>query len=818
MNIDLLDKFSQHLRSVLARAVDTAFEAHYKQITPILLLWSLSVEENCVAAKVLHKHKLTPEVLKVASPLAMDNPGVDWPEFTPQSRQVLEKAAVIALERKHSFVGTEHVLDGLLELNDPQVNTLLKQQHVAVKQMKQQLQNLLHSTSRFSEVTAPLHVNQQDQLVDSPTPALDHFGVDMSQASVAKTYTHVVAREEEIQRVIHILARRTKNNPLLLGEPGVGKTAIVEGLAKQIASGSVPPFLKGKRLVALDMALLVAGSMYRGEFEGRLKQVIDEIKQHPEIILFIDEIHTVIGAGSVGGNSLDAANILKPALARGDLHCIGATTFAEYQKQFESDPALARRFQAVMVEEPSETQAIAMLRGMRKTYELFHRVKITDAAIQQAVLLSIRYMTDRALPDKALDVLDEACSQKRLAQAIHPLRQKFDSLEQAAMNAKQDKMKAVREEHFKEAIHYKQMEGKIKVDLARVKKELAGKELAAVVDEASVLAVVARMTGVPVEAMQTSDRSQLVGLEQGLNATVVGQREVIHQVAACIKRGRVGLQAPDRPLGSFLFLGPSGVGKTELARQVARQVFGDDSALVKIDMSEFNESFTVTKLIGAPAGYVGFKEGARLTDQVRKKPYCVVLFDEVEKAHPDVFNVLLQILDEGRLTDAAGRKINFRNTVIMLTSNIGLEQFNRTQLLGFGSQTERARGQREFSQVVAGVKGELKEVFRPEFLNRLDQILVFRPLDQKALEKIVGLRFAELAQRVKTQGISLLLSAEAKHWVAEKAAEPEQGARLITQLIQQYIEQPLADMMLAQTDRPSVVTVGVLGKKLVLEV
>lgn len=821
MNTDILDKFSQHLRNVLARAVDRAFELHMKEITPLHLLWSLSEENNSVAAKVLGKYKVTAELIKtkVQPSATQSSTELFWPEFTLSSKQLLEKAAVLASSKKHAFIGTEHALEGLLELNDPEVVTVFKTQGIEVQSVKQQLEHILRSTSRFSEVLTPLQAVSADPRTEQATPALDHFGVNLSAPATAKTLTHVIGREKEINRVMHILARRSKNNPLLLGDPGVGKTAIVEGLGKRIAAGQVPPFLQGKRLVALDLGLLVAGSMYRGEFEGRLKQLVDEVKEHPEVILFIDEIHTLVGAGGVGTNTLDAANILKPALARGDLHCIGATTYTEFQKYFESDPALARRFQPVLVHEPSEEEAVIMLKGIKKSYETFHHVRVSEEALEEAVRLSSRYITDRALPDKAIDVIDEAAAQLRLASPTHPLFQTVQTLEQDIIRTRSSKTELVKQEAFEQAINLKKVEQQLLQQLREAKKDLSKLEPSGVVTVKQVTEVVARMTGVPVEAMTTNERAHLSKLEAKLNAAVVGQTAVAYQVAACIKRSRVGLQAANRPLGSFLFLGPSGVGKTELARQVARLVFGSDDALVKIDMSEFNESFTVSKLIGAPAGYVGFKEGGKLTDQVRKRPYSVVLFDEVEKAHPDIFNVLLQVLDEGKLTDSSGRQINFRNTVIILTSNIGLGQFNRTAAMGFGSQAERQAGAREFSEVSQSIKGELKEVFRQEFLNRLDQILVFHPLDEAALTKIVSLKFADLARRVKAQGITLRLSAAAKTWLAKQAVQPEQGARLVNQLLQQHIEQPLADLILEQqVAAEDSVTADLLKDQLVLVV
>ncbi|MEK7540519.1 MAG: ATP-dependent Clp protease ATP-binding subunit [Patescibacteria group bacterium] len=821
MNTDILDKFSQHLRNVLARAVDRAFELHLKEITPLHVLWSLSEEQTSVAAKVLHKHKVTAEVIKAAVQPTQTHSSTElfWPEFTLGAKQLLEKAALLALNKKHPFIGTEHALEGLLEINDPEVTSLLKAQGIQLQNLKQQLENLLRSTSRLSEVVAPMQTVAADPLEPQATPALDHFGVNLSAPATAKGFTHVIGRKKEIDRLMHVLARRTKNNPLLLGDPGVGKTAIVEGLGKRIAAGQVPPFLKGRRLVALDMGLLVAGSMYRGEFEGRLKQVVDEVKQHPEVILFIDEIHTLVGAGGVGANTLDAANILKPALARGDLHCIGATTYTEFQKYFESDPALARRFQPVTVSEPTEEEAVVMLKGIKKFYETFHHVRLSDQALEQAVRLSNRYITDRFLPDKAIDVIDEAAAQLRLASPTHPLLQTIQKLEQDLLRARTSKTDMVKQEEFEQAINLKKVEHCLLQELRGAKKDLAKLVPEAVVTEANVAEVVARMTGVPLEALTTDERVSLTKLETQLNATVVGQTDVVRQVAACIKRSRVGLQAASRPLGSFLFLGPSGVGKTELARQLARLVFGSDEALVKIDMSEFNESFTVSKLIGAPAGYVGFKEGGKLTDQVRKRPYSVVLFDEVEKAHPDIFNLLLQVLDEGKLTDSAGRQINFRNTVIILTSNIGLDQFNRASAMGFGSPAERQAGAREFTEVSQSIRGELKDVFRQEFLNRLDQILVFRPLDEAALSKIILLRFADLARRVKAQGILLRLSASAKQWLAKEAVQPEQGARLVNQLLQQHTEHALADLMLEEKAVDGdTVSVNVVKNKIVLAV
>lgn len=825
MNLDIIDRFSQHLRNALARAVDSAFELRIPQITPLLLLWSLSQEKSSVAAQVLTKQKLTTDMLRLSLdlPKTAQTSEIPWPEFTPAAKRMLEKAAVIAFERKHTYIGTEHALDSLLTLQDPAITRVLQSHHIAVQQLRKKLDSILSNTSRFSEVTTPFQpttkTTQEPSAPESDTPALDHFGTTLTDSTTQQKIDGVVGRAQELERVYHILARRTKNNPLLIGEPGVGKTAIVEGLAKRIALGHVPQILRGKRVVSLDIGVLVAGSMYRGEFEARIKQIIEEVKTHPEVILFIDEIHTIIGAGGTGPNSLDAANMLKPALARGDIHCIGATTFSEYQKHIESDPALARRFQPILVAEPSEDEAEHIVQGVKKAYEQFHHVQLTDAAIKGAVHLSARYMTDRALPDKAIDIIDEAAAQKRVSVTPHPLMQQIEDLRFAIQSIKQKKIEAVSQERFEEAVRLKTTQGELVNTLAAKRKQAGSQIPREVVDLADIQSVVARMTHIPLESLQHTERTRLVTLQKSLEAQVIGQPDAIRQVAAAIKRSRVGLQSPDRPLGSFLFLGPSGVGKTELARQLAQHVCGSADNLIKIDMSEFNESFTVTKLIGAPAGYVGFKDGAKLTDQVRRKPYSVVLFDEIEKAHPDIFNVLLQVLDEGHLTDASGRTINFRNTIIILTSNIGLEQFNKTAAIGFEEDSQRGAQERAFVAVERDIKQQLKDVFRLEFLNRLDHIIVFKPLMLSAVERIVSICFADLAARVKAQGVRMQLSAQARHWLAQHAFSPEQGARLVARTLQEHVEHPLADLLLEEKVKiRGLVRVEVVKNKLVLRV
>ncbi len=651
--------------------------------------------------------------------------------------------------------------------------------------------------------------------------ALEYFTTDLTNAEIQRDIDPVIGRAKEIERLMHILSRRTKNNPVLIGDPGVGKTAIVEGLAKSILRGEVPEALLGKRILALDLGLVVAGTMYRGEFESRLKQIVDEIKADPNIILFIDEVHTIIGAGSASG-SMDAANLLKPALAKGHIRAIGATTMEEYKKYIESDPALERRFQPIVVKEPSVEESIAIIRGIRHNYEKFHHISITDEAIVAAAQLSARYIQDRFLPDKAIDLIDEAASKMKIARGGSPVAKQIRELEAERDHLEQHKQDAVQQEHFDQALELKQRQAVLtqKIDKLREKESKHGGPTNGAIGKHEIAETVSRITGVPLTELVKEERDRLIQLDTLLKRRIVGQDEAITAISDFIRRSRVGLSNPNKPIGSFIFLGPSGVGKTETAKEIARTIFEDENALIRIDMSEFQESFQITKLIGAPAGYVGYKEGTKLTDAVKRKPYSVILFDEIEKAHPDVFNLLLQVLDEGHLTDAVGKKINFKNTIIIMTSNVGLQSFNQAQSIGFeiSDPSRRKELASQYDQLKRSVMADLQKKFRPEFLNRVDKTVVFRPLTLRDVEKIVDLHLHDVQRRLDVQKIKLKLTAKARGRLAELGFSPEYGARSVQRIIQEHVENPLAGLLLAGTVKSGqTVTIAVHDGKIVLQ-
>ncbi len=814
MDPELLEKFTSHLKSVLVRAYNLAHEIGAESIGIDHLLWSLLTERGSIGAEILGKAHLSPDRLREriaahAAALPAGGERAVPPQLNEETKRAIEKAVFTANQNEHKYVGTEHLLSGMLAVDGGFLVELLTAQNVDIDALKQQLAVVLTSTSKFPEIaegveTAPVRPHRGDEpKPDAPnrgkkgskTPALDFFTVDLTGADVQKRIDPVIGREPEIARVIEILSRRTKNNPLLLGEPGVGKTAIVEGLARRVVAGEVPDALRRKKILALDLALVVAGTMYRGEFEGRLKQIIDEVKAHPDVILFLDEIHTITGAGSASG-SLDAANILKPALARGEIRCIGATTFQEYKKNIESDAALDRRFQSLEIKEPSAAETREILAGVKQYYEKFHNVKIQDAACADAVALAERYLPERHFPDKALDLIDEAGAAVKIRASVQPHVQEARALEAAIDQASRRKQDAVAGERYVEALEWKERENRLRAKLgdARESQSRHGRAPVGTVRSADVAAVVGRITGIPAQELTREDADRLLTLEDDLRRHVFGQDHVLSGVADAIRRARAGLAFPGRPLASFLFMGPSGVGKTELAKAIATTVFHDPKALVRLDMSEFGESFTVAKLLGAPAGYVGYRDANKLTDAVKRRPYCVVLFDEVEKAHPDVLNLLLQILDDGQVTDASGKTVSFRQTVIVLTSNVGLERYLKGPF-GFGDAA--ARGQIDEQDL----RREALTHFRPELINRIDRVLVFQPLAAAHLELIVAEEVRALAARLEERRVALHATPEAIRHLTALVDAPEKGARAVRAVVQEQVEAPAARLLLGAGER-----------------
>jgi len=767
--------------------------------TEHLLLGLLQIEDS-VAAKALMNHGcFRPEVeTQIIEMLSQNNTGgsAGGPrDFTPRTKRIFEMSYQEAARMGVKYVGTEHILIALMRENDCIAVRILNSLNVNIQSVYDEILSMLGEGNKPG-VGHPMGP-KGFKTPQTATPFLDKFSRDLTKT--ANSFDPIVGRNREIERVIQILSRRTKNNPCLVGDPGVGKTAIAEGLAQRIQNGDVPEILVGKRLVALDLPSMVAGSKYRGEFEERIKRVMQEvIDSSGNVILFIDELHTLIGAGAAEG-SLDAANILKPALARGEMQVIGATTLDEYRKHIEKDAALERRFQPVMIDEPSEDEAIAILVGIRDKYEAHHGVKITDDAIDAAVKLASRYITDRFLPDKAIDLLDEACSKVRLRQYTAPPNVK--DLNNQIAELDKEKEEAIKTEEFEKAGMLKLKQNALKSQLETAQEEWKKKNTKddLVVDEEEIADIVSNWTGVPVRRLQQEETQRLMKMEETLHERIIGQDQAVTTLAKAIRRGRVGLKDPKRPIGSFMFLGPTGVGKTSLCRALAEILFGDENAVIRVDMSEFMEKHSVSRMIGSPPGYVGYDEGGQLSEKVRRKPYSVVLFDEIEKAHPDVFNILLQMLDDGHITDAQGRRIDFKNTVIIMTSNVGARSIVSPKRLGFVSEIDAERSYEDMKKMVMD---EVKQLFRPEFLNRVDDIIVFHPLDRDDVKKIAVLRLHETAARVlHNVGISMEFSDAAVDHIAEKGYDPVYGARPLLRVIQNEIEDELAEGVLRGTYR-----------------
>lgn len=788
--------FTEKANKALNLAIESAEEMRHNYVGTEHILYGLVKEGSGVAATALNECGVTEDALReklesINGTMSLVELTPD--DFTPRTKRVLRAAVIISSKTGYTYVGTEHLLLAILSESDSYAVAFLEELGVSVERLAQAVSKGMQGGADdgfggFENESAPNGSQKGGS-------ALDKFGRDLTQAAKNGEIDPVIGREKEIQRVIQILSRRTKNNPVLIGEPGVGKTAVAEGLALEIAKGNVPEILKDKRVVSLDLTGMVAGAKYRGDFEERIKAAIDEVKKSKNTILFIDELHTIVGAGAAEG-SADAANILKPSLARGDFQVIGATTLNEYRKYIEKDAALERRFQPVKVGEPTPEQAVQILKGLRDSYEAHHKVKITDEAINAAVTLSSRYIADRYLPDKAIDLIDEGASKVRLASLTSPDNVK--ELEDEIADYEKEKASAINEQDFERAARLRdeQKELQTKLDDAKKKWQEQQKGNSGEVTAEDIAKIVSEWTGIPVVQLTKEESERLLNMENVLHERVIGQSEAVTAIAKAIRRGRVGLKDPKRPVGSFIFLGPTGVGKTELCKALAEAMFGDENAMLRLDMSEYMEKHTVSKLIGSPPGYVGFEEGGQLTEKVRRKPYSVVLFDEIEKAHPDVFNMLLQILEDGRLTDSQGRTVDFKNTVIIMTSNVGARLITEKQSsLGFNSENENVE-ESEKKDIKELVTGELRKVFRPEFLNRVDDIIVFNKLNKDEIKQIAVKMLKTLENRLDKMNIKISFTDNAISEIADKGFDENYGARPLRRAIQNEIEDPLSEQML----------------------
>jgi ATP-dependent Clp protease ATP-binding subunit ClpC len=795
----MMNNFTPRAQQVLALARKEADRFNHNYVGTEHLLLGLIKLGQGVAVNVLQKMGLDLETVR----MEVEKHVGSHPEtkmvgnipYTPRVKKVLALAGKEAKALNHSYVGTEHILLGLLREGEGVAARVLKSLEVDIERTRNEILKELdpNFTPPESEAEPPQEGNKKDV----KTPALRAFGRDLTELAKKAELDPVIGRKNEIERVIQILCRRTKNNPVLLGEAGVGKTAIVEGLAQEIAAGNVPELLRDKRVITLDLALMVAGTKYRGQFEERIKAVMDEIRRSKNVILFIDELHTIVGAGSAEG-AMDASNIIKPALSRGELQCVGATTLNEYRKYIEKDAALERRFQTVKVEAPSVDEAIQILRGLRPKYEAHHKAKLTDEALDAAVKLSDRYLTGRFLPDKAIDVMDEAGARARINAMTRPPDVK--EIEKEIDSIRADKEAAIKAQDFEKAAALRDSEKQAKDKLERILADWREQreEQSVLVTGDDIMHIVSKWTGVPLHRMEEQETQKLLRMEEELKSQVVGQDEAVTTISKALRRSRADLKDPRRPIGSFVFLGPTGVGKTFLARCLAEFMFGDADALIQIDMSEYMEKFTASRLIGSPPGYVGYEEGGQLSEAVRRRPYSVVLFDEIEKAHPDVMHLLLQILEEGKITDSLGRKIDFRNTIIIMTSNVGAELIKRQTSLGFGAQT----GHESYEQMKQVILEESKKVFKPEFLNRLDDIIVFHTLEREDLVRIVDLEVAKVVERVRNKSIHIHLDPTAVELLIEKGYDPIYGARPMRRAVERFLEDPLAEEILRGNIKP----------------
>ncbi|MET1231821.1 MAG: ATP-dependent Clp protease ATP-binding subunit [Candidatus Limnocylindrales bacterium] len=790
--MDRFDKFTDRARKVLTLAQDEAQRFNHNYIGTEHLLLGLVREGEGVAARVLENMNVELPKVRTAVEFIIgrgDRPVVGEVGLTPRAKRVIELAIDEARRLGHNYIGTEHLLLGLVREGEGIAAGVLESLGVNLDKVRHEVIRVLSQSSSAGPAAETKRA--------SKTPTVDQLGINLTDAVRAGKIDPVIGREKEIERVIQILSRRTKNNPALIGEPGVGKTAIAEGLAQRIVSGDVPETLLNKRVLTLDIGSLVAGTKYRGEFEERLKKIIEELRSTNDAILFIDELHTLVGAGAAEG-AIDAANILKPPLARGELQCIGATTLDEFRKYIERDAALERRFQQVMVEEPTLEQTIDILKGIRERYEEHHKVRITDAAVDAAADLSVRYITDRHLPDKAIDLIDEAASRVRLRTSTVPPDLKTAQKELDRVTKEKDA--AINNQDYEGAASLRDAESVAKSAVDQLRsawQEQQGEDQPEVTEE-DIATVVAMWTGIPVTRIAQEESERLLKMEEALHARVIGQQEAIETISKAVRRARAGLKDPKRPIGSFIFLGPTGVGKTELAKALAEFMFGSEDALIKIDMSEFMERHNVSRLVGAPPGYVGFEEGGQLTEAVRRKSYSVVLLDEIEKAHPEVFNILLQILEDGHLTDAKGRRVDFRNVVIIMTSNVGAKSLLKDTSLGFrpASELEAQRADQQYDRMRDKVLEQLKSQFRPEFLNRVDSLVVFRSLTVEEIRQIVELLLSRVREQLRSQGIGLDVTQEAKDHLIKIGYDADYGARPLRRVIQNLVEDPLAEALL----------------------
>ena len=807
-----MSNFTPRAQQVLALARKEADRFNHNVIGTEHLLLGLIKLGQGVAVNVLQKLGLDLDTVRLEVEKQVgtgpDQKMMGSIPYTPRVKKVLALAQKEAKALNHTYVGTEHILLGLLREGDGVAARVLKNLDVDIELTRKEV--LKELDPNFAAADEPIPGEAipgkaaAEKKGEVKTPALKAFGRDLTEIARKGEMDPVIGRKSEIERVIQILCRRTKNNPVLLGEAGVGKTAIVEGLAQEIAAGNVPELLRDRRLITLDLALMVAGTKYRGQFEERIKAVMDEIRRSRNIILFIDELHTIVGAGSAEG-TMDASNIIKPALSRGELQCIGATTLNEYRKYIEKDAALERRFQAVKVEAPSVAEAVLILKGLRPKYEEHHKAEFTDKAIEASVKLSDRYITDRFLPDKAIDVMDEAGARARIGTMTRPPEVK--SLEAEIEEIKARKEKAIKDQDFEGAASMRDKEKQAKEKLEALLNEwrTTREEKRVKVDEEDILQVVSKWTGIPLQRMEQGEMQRLLQVEAEMDKVVIGQREAVSALCKALRRSRADLKDPRRPIGTFALLGPTGVGKTLLAKTLAEQLFGDTKALIQLDMSEYMEKFNVSRLIGSPPGYVGYEEGGQLTEQVRRKPYSVVLFDEIEKAHPDVWNMLLQILEEGKLTDNVGRVVNFRNTIILMTSNVGSDTIRKQSTLGFSPITD----ENSYEKMREKILDEAKKTFRPEFLNRLDDIIVFRALTKPDLVQILDLEITKVMQRLKAKNIMLQLDDKAREFLVNKGYDPLYGARPMRRAVERSLEDPLAEEILRgafQEGEPIIVT------------
>ena len=797
-------KFTKRAEKALEYAGDLAQGFGHNYIGTEHILYGLVKEGSGVASQVLNMQKITAEnvVEEIEVLIGKGDKSQNRGEigFTPRSKRVIENAFLEARKLGSEFIGTEHLLIGIMREGDSVAVRIMMDLNVNPQKLYNEIVKVINEDENAGANDKQPKGKARGSY--NQTPTLNQYGTDLTKKATEGKLDPVIGRKDEIQRVIQILSRRTKNNPCLIGEPGVGKTAVAEGLAERIIAEDVPEMLKNKRVVSLDIASMVAGAKYRGDFEERIKKCLEEVKKAGDVILFIDEVHTIVGAGSAEG-AVDAANILKPLLARGEVQVIGATTLNEYRKYIEKDSALERRFSPVTVGEPTNEETIEILKGIRDRYEAHHNVKITDEAIKAAVELSTRYINDRFLPDKAIDLVDEAASRVKMRTYTQPDTLKKLEEEISAMNKEKDD--AIKVQDFEKAAGLRDKINVEKEKLQKEKEKWESKNTKSIttLTEEDIAEVVASWTGVPVKKLTQTENEKLRNLEQTLHQRVIGQNEAVDAVAKAIRRGRVGLKDPNRPIGSFLFLGPTGVGKTELSKALAESLFGNEDAMIRIDMSEYMEGHSVSKLIGSPPGYVGFDEGGQLTEKIRRKPYSVILFDEIEKAHPDVMNMLLQILDDGRLTDAQGRTVNFKNTVIIMTSNIGARLITDKTTLGFSAKDKKDESQKEYETIKKDVMGELKKQFRPEFINRIDEIIVFHKLNDEDIKQIIDIMLNQVTKRMAEKSYKFEIDNSVKELIAKKGVDTDYGARPLKRAIQNILEDKIAEEILDGNIKPN---------------